>query len=253
MQTVVKLENFAKSYRTGAFEVQAVCGVSLEVRSGESVAIMGASGSGKSTLMNTIGCLDRPTSGHYWLDDVGIGGLDSDSLADLRNRKLGFVFQGFNLLARTSAMENVELPLLYAHRGLTRRQKHDRALQALTLVGLADRAAHHSNQLSGGQQQRVAIARALVNEPTLLLADEPTGNLDTLTSIEIMGVFQRLNDAGMTIIMVTHELDIARYCRRMVLMRDGRVICDQVITDRANATDELTKLQAGQQAVQLNA
>ena len=253
MQTIVTLRDFTKSYRAGEVEVQAVRGVSLEVHPGEFAAIMGASGSGKSTLLNTLGCLDRPSSGRYWLDDTETGTLDSDTLADLRNRKLGFVFQGFNLLTRTTAMENVELPLLYARSGLSRRQRHERAMQALSAVGLAERATHHTNQLSGGQQQRVAIARALVNEPKLLLADEPTGNLDTLTSLEIMDVFQRLNDAGMTIIMVTHELDIARLCRRMVVMRDGRLIRDQSIAGRVKAADELDQLRAEQQTAQLTA
>jgi len=253
MQTIVKLQDLAKSYRTGEIEVQAVRGVSLEVRPGEFVAIMGASGSGKSTLMNTLGCLDRPSGGRYWLDDTETSTLESDTLADLRNRKLGFVFQGFNLLPRTTAIENVELPLLYARNSYTRRQRHDRAVHALTIVGLGERTTHHPNQLSGGQQQRVAIARALVNEPKLLLADEPTGNLDTLTSIEIMGMFQRLNDAGMTIMMVTHELDVARFCRRMVVMRDGRVIRDQPIADRLSAAGEINRLRAEQQTVQLTA
>jgi putative ABC transport system ATP-binding protein len=206
---------------------------------------MGASGSGKSTLMNAIGCLDRPTSGKYWLDGVDVGTLDRDDLADLRNEKIGFVFQGFNLLSRTSALENVELPMLYARPGVRGRDQLDRALKALETVGLSDRADHHPNQLSGGQQQRVAIARALVNQPKLLLADEPTGNLDSRTSIEIMGVFQELNAQGMTVVMVTHELDIAHYSSRKVIMRDERV------TDRLFAPKELSRLDREQQAVQL--
>ena len=251
MPPVIKLESFAKTYYTGEVEVPAVRSVSLEILAGEFVAIMGASGSGKSTLMNTLGCLDRPTSGHYFLDGVDVGDLDRDQLADLRNQKIGFVFQGFNLLSRTSALENVELPMLYARPGRATREQRDRAQQALALVGLADRADHHPNQLSGGQQQRVAIARALVNQPKLLLADEPTGNLDTHTSIEIMGIFQDLNQRGMTIVMVTHELDIARYTRRSVIMRDGRVVGDQPVTQRLVATEELDKLKREQQAIQL--
>src|SRR6185295_3248884 len=226
MTAVIKLENFSKTYYTGEVEVPAVRTVSLEINPGEFVAIMGASGSGKSTLMNTIGCLDRPTGGRYLLDGVDVGQLDRDELADLRNQKIGFVFQGFNLLSRTSALENVELPLLYSRAG--RHANHEElAFQALERVGLGDRADHHPSQLSGGQQQRVAIARALVNEPALLLADEPTGNLDTHTSIEIMSIFQQLNRRGMTIVMVTHELDIARYTLRTVVMRDGRVVLDE--------------------------
>lgn len=251
MQPVIKLESFAKTYYTGEVEVPAVRSVSLEILPGEFVAIMGASGSGKSTLMNSLGCLDRPTSGHYFLDGVNVGDLDRDQLADLRNQKIGFVFQGFNLLSRTSALENVELPMLYARPGRPAREQRELANKALALVGLAERADHHPNQLSGGQQQRVAIARALVNEPKLLLADEPTGNLDTHTSIEIMGIFQDLNQRGMTIVMVTHELDIARYMRRSVIMRDGRVVSDQPVTQRLVATEELEKLKREQQAIQL--
>jgi putative ABC transport system ATP-binding protein len=251
MQPVVRLENFSKTYHTGEVEVQAVRGVSLEIQPGEFVAIMGASGSGKSTLMNTIGCLDRPTSGRYLLDGVDVGELDRDELADLRNQKIGFVFQGFNLLSRTSALENIELPMLYTRPGIKGRQQQDRALKALELVGLTDRADHHPSQLSGGQQQRVAIARALVNEPKLLLADEPTGNLDSHTSIEIMGIFQDLNRRGMTVLMVTHELDIARYAMRTVVMRDGRIVSDQPIKNRFDALAELRKLEREQQAVQL--
>ena len=225
MGALIRLDKVSKTYRTGDIEVHAVCGVSLDIGAGEFVAVMGASGSGKSTLMNILGCLDRPTSGRYVLDGVEVSDLDRDQLADLRNRKLGFVFQGFHLLSRTSALENVELPLLYA-RGLTTAQQRERALRALDLVGLADRADHYPNQLSGGQQQRVAIARALVNEPVLLLADEPTGNLDSRTSVEIMGVFQRLNAQGITILMVTHESDIARHTTRTIVMRDGLIVAD---------------------------
>ena len=248
---VIQLEDFHKTYVSGEVEVHAVRGVSLTVQPGEFVAIMGASGSGKSTMMNTLGCLDRPTRGRFLLDGVDVGALNRDELADLRNQKIGFVFQGFNLLARTTALENVELPMLYTRPGLNSRNQRERGIKTLALVGLADRADHTPSQLSGGQQQRVAIARALVNEPKLLLADEPTGNLDSRTSIEIMGIFQQLNDQGMTVIMVTHELDIARYCRRVVVMRDGLVRSDEAVKDRFLATNELAKLDAEQKAVQL--
>ena len=248
---VIKLDNFTKVYFGSEIEVHAVRGVSLEIQRGEFVAIMGASGSGKSTMLNIIGCLDRPTSGKYFLDGVDAGSLDRNELADLRNRKIGFVFQGFNLLSRTSALENVELPLLYARSGLSSDEQRERALRALEQVGLDDRAHHHPSQLSGGQQQRVAIARSLVNDPALLLADEPTGNLDSSTSIEIMGIFQALNQRGMTIVMVTHELDIARYTQRMVVMRDGRIIRDERVNNRLKASEELDKLREEQQAVQL--
>jgi putative ABC transport system ATP-binding protein len=248
---VVKLENFSKVYVNSEVEVHAVRNVSLDIQPGEFVAIMGASGSGKSTMLNTIGCLDRPTSGKYFLDGVDIGTLNRNDLADLRNRKIGFVFQGFNLLSRTTALENVELPMMYARPGLSSTEQREKALRALERVGLDDRAQHHPSQLSGGQQQRVAIARALVNEPALLLADEPTGNLDSSTSIEIMGIFQSLNQRGMTIAMVTHELDIARYTQRMVVMRDGRIIRDERVVNRLAAADELDKLRQEHQAVQL--
>jgi putative ABC transport system ATP-binding protein len=251
VNAVIKLESIHKTYHTGEIDVLAVRGVSLEIAKGEFVAVMGASGSGKSTLMNIIGCLDRPTTGRYFLDDTDVSGLARDALAGLRNRKLGFVFQGFNLLSRTSALENVELPMLYTHDHMTHSVQRDRALRALEIVGLTDRAGHMPNQLSGGQQQRVAIARALVNEPAVLLADEPTGNLDSRTSVEVMGVFQKLNDAGITIIMVTHELDIAAYTRRNVVMRDGQVVSDKPVARRLFATEELGKLQQAHQAVQL--
>jgi putative ABC transport system ATP-binding protein len=248
---IIQLEDFRKTYVSGEVEVHAVRGVTLTVQPGEFVAIMGASGSGKSTMMNTLGCLDRPTSGRFFLDGVNVGELSRDELADLRNQKIGFVFQGFNLLARTTALENVELPMLYCRPGVGGRNQRERGERALALVGLTDRADHTPSQLSGGQQQRVAIARALVNQPKLLLADEPTGNLDSRTSIEIMGIFQQLNDQGMTVIMVTHELDIARYCRRVVVMRDGLVRSDEVVKNRFLATEELAKLDAEQKAVQL--
>jgi putative ABC transport system ATP-binding protein len=201
--------------------------------------------------MNTIGCLDRATRGKYLLDGTDVSQLNRDELADIRNLKIGFVFQGFNLLSRTSALENVELPMLYTHHHLSGREQRERALKSLEMVGLGQRSGHHPNQLSGGQQQRVAIARALVNQPALLLADEPTGNLDTQTSIEIMGVFQKLNDEGITIVMVTHELDIAQYTKRTVVMRDGVIVTDAPVTDRLKAETELERLREAQQAVRL--
>ena len=241
VKPVIQLEGIEKVYQTGEVAVKAVRGVSLTVKPGEFVAVMGASGSGKSTLMNLIGCLDRPTAGRYLLDGEEVGALSKSDLSRVRNQRLGFVFQGFNLLSRTSALENVELPLLYSPSGHGRRELRQRSLAALERVGLADRAEHHPSQLSGGQQQRVAIARALVNEPALLLADEPTGNLDTRTSLEIMAIFQELNRKGMTILMVTHEPDIARYCLREITMRDGRVVSDQAVPDRLDAAADLAK------------
>ena len=252
MATVIKLEEVHKTYHTGEVDVHAVCGVSLEIMQGEFVAIMGASGSGKSTMMNIIGCLDRPSEGHYFLDGVDVSHLDRDELAAIRNKKLGFVFQGFNLLSRTSALENVELPLLYTHDHITSLQQRELALHALEIVGLSDRADHYPNQLSGGQQQRVAIARALVNNPAVLLADEPTGNLDTRTSVEVMGVFQKLNSEGITIVMVTHELDIASYTKRNIIMRDGVVVNDVLVQKRLVAEVELRTLQQAHQAVKLS-
>ncbi len=251
MQPIIQLDHFTKTYQTGEIEVRAVRGVTLTVMPGEFVAIMGASGSGKSTMMNTIGCLDRPSGGKYLLDGVDIGELGRDDLADLRNEKIGFVFQGFNLLSRTSALENVELPLLYSRNRIGAGEQRERSMESLKLVGLGDRSDHHPNQLSGGQQQRVAIARALVNRPKLLLADEPTGNLDSQTSIEIMGIFQELNCKGMTVVMVTHEMDVARYTKRMIVMRDGRVVSDQAVEDRLDAPTQLKKLEEEQKAIQL--
>ena len=238
---VIRLEKLEKTYQSGDVPVRAVRSLSLTVEAGEFVAVMGASGSGKSTLMNLIGCLDRPTSGGYWLDGEDVGSLSKSALSRVRNQRLGFVFQGFNLLSRTSALENVELPLLYSPEGHGRRELRKRSLAALDQVGLAERAGHHPSQLSGGQQQRVAIARALVNSPSLLLADEPTGNLDTRTSLEIMSIFQALNRRGMTILMVTHEPDIARYCLREITMRDGRIVSDRPVEGRLDAATELEK------------
>src|SRR6266704_6837405 len=240
--TVVKLIDVHKTYRSGEVEVQAVRGVSLEIQRGEFVALMGASGSGKSTLMNLLGCLDRPTRGQYLLDNTDVSRLNRDQLADIRNGKLGFVFQSFNLLPRTSARENVELPLLYGRHQLSNQQLHERADRVLASVGLQGREEHHPSQLSGGQQQRVAIARALINDPEVVLADEPTGNLDSQTSVEIMAIFQQLNERGITIIMVTHEQDIAAYARRNVVMRDGLILNDLNVTRRLDAATELAKI-----------
>jgi putative ABC transport system ATP-binding protein len=251
MNPVIKLTDIHKIYHTGEVDVHAVRGVSLDIFPGEFVAIMGSSGSGKSTLMNTIGCLDRPTDGKYLLDDIDVSTLDRDARAKIRNAKIGFVFQGFNLLARTTALENCEMPMLYNHTRVTAQEQRERALHSLDLVGLAQRSDHKPNQLSGGQQQRVAIARALVNRPALLLADEPTGNLDSQTSIDVMGVFQKLNDSGMTVIMVTHELDVARYTKRMIILKDGKILTDEKVKDRLSAETELQKLRQEQAAVKL--
>ena len=239
MAPVIQLDHVWKTYHTGDFELHAVRDVSLRIERGEFVAVMGSSGSGKSTMMNIIGCLDRPSAGCYLLDGNDISTLDRNGLADIRNQKIGFVFQGFNLLTRTSAVENVELPMMYNRTGIGTREMRRRAMEALDMVGLSKRYDHHPNQLSGGQQQRVAIARALVNQPALLLADEPTGNLDTRTSIEIMDVFQTLNDKGITILMVTHEADIARYNKRCIVMRDGTVRSDTPVDDRLDAREQL--------------
>ena len=226
---MLELEDVTKIYSTGAVEVRALNGVSLHVDEGEMVAIMGHSGSGKSTMMNILGCLDAPTSGHYRLDGVDVGGLTDNQLAAIRNRKIGFVFQSFNLVSRTSAIRNVELPLIYAGA----RARRNSARLALEQVGLSDREKHLPNELSGGQQQRVAIARALINDPTLLLADEPTGNLDTTSSIEIMKLLDALNDAGRTVVIITHEEEVARFAKRIVRMRDGRIESDQVQRSRS--------------------
>jgi putative ABC transport system ATP-binding protein len=227
---LVQLEKVSKVYRMGDVEVHALRHISLSIPRGDFLAIMGASGSGKSTLMNIMGCLDRPTSGHYLLAGRDISALGSGELAEVRNRTLGFVFQNFNLLARTSALENVELPLLYA--SVSARARHSRATEALQRVGLGDRLHHHPNQMSGGQQQRVAIARALVTSPQIILADEPTGNLDSRTSVEIMSLFQELGRSGITVALVTHEPDIAQFASRVLVMRDGRIVADQRQTPR---------------------
>jgi len=248
---VIQLRNLARTYQSGEVEVKAVRGVTLDIERGDFVAIMGASGSGKSTLMNTLGCLDQPTSGEFLLDGIAVADLDRKELAKLRNKKLGFVFQSFNLLARTSAQDNVELPLFYSHPIVSLRERHERARLALEKVGLSDRRDHLPSQLSGGQQQRVAIARALAGRPEVLLADEPTGNLDTRTSIEIMGLFQELNESGITIIMVTHELEIAAFCKRMVVMRDGQVISDTPNENRRFARQQLTVLDQAEQKARL--
>ncbi len=238
---VIDVRHLSKVYASGANRVHALRGVDLTVAPGEMIAVMGASGSGKSTMMNILGCLDTPTSGSYLLDGVRVDGLSPNDLADIRNQKLGFVFQGFNLLSRTAAVDNVELPLLYDRTG---RFKDTRALalKALAQVGLEERADHMPNELSGGQQQRVAIARALVTQPTLLLADEPTGNLDSRTSVEIMALFQSLNDKGITILLVTHEPDIARYAKRIIEVRDGRLLHDIQVADRAIASVDLQSM-----------
>jgi putative ABC transport system ATP-binding protein len=238
---VIQLSHVHKIYQMGDVEVHALRGISLTVNQGEFIAIMGASGSGKSTTMNIIGCLDRPTRGQYILDDQDVSELSKDERADIRNRKIGFVFQGFNLLSRTSALENVELPMLYSNVGTA--ERHQRAMEALTAVGLSGREYSHPNQLSGGQQQRVAIARALVNRPALILADEPTGNLDSRTSVEVMDIFQKLNrEQGITLVLVTHEPDIAEYADRVIIFKDGKIKSDYRVSNRRNASEELKML-----------
>jgi len=246
---VIAVKNLVKTYKVGEVEVRALRGVNLEVQRGEFLAVTGPSGSGKSTFMHIVGCLDRPTSGQYFLDGQDVSRMSKDALAAVRNRKIGFVFQGFNLLSRTSALDNVELPLLYGG-SLKTAERHKRAKEMLEAVGLGERFDHHPNQLSGGQQQRVAIARALINTPSILLADEPTGNLDTRTSIEVMGLFQRLNlERGITVVLITHEMDIAEYGTRIVSFRDGQVVADRNVSRRRNAVDELTNLPEPAEAV----
>src|SRR5215472_7357941 len=239
-EAVIRVEELHKYYRLGETRVHALRGVSLAVERGDFVAIMGASGSGKSTFMNILGCLDKPTSGKYLLEGIDVSKHDKKALALIRNQKIGFVFQGFNLLARTTAQENTELPTLYTK--ISRAEREKRAAESLAMVGLADRANHFPSQMSGGQQQRVAIARALVNRPSILFADEPTGNLDSRTSVEIMEIFQRLNDAGLTIVLVTHEHDIAQYAKRVLVFRDGKVRKDDFVVNRPRAHEVLKTL-----------
>jgi putative ABC transport system ATP-binding protein len=240
---VIQLDHIHKTYTMGDVDVHALRGVSLTIREGEFVAIMGASGSGKSTTMNILGCLDRPTRGTYILDGEDVSEMSKDERADIRCQKIGFVFQGFNLLSRTSALENVELPMLYL--GVETAERHQRAMEALAAVGLAGREQNHPNQLSGGQQQRVAVARSLVNNPALILADEPTGNLDSRTSVEVMEIFQRLNrERGITLVLVTHEADIAQYAQRVVVFKDGKIKKDYQIEKQRNAAEELKNLPA---------
>ncbi len=241
---VIAIRNLVKTYIVGEVEVRALRGVTLDVKRGEFLAVTGPSGSGKSTLMHILGCLDRPTSGQYILDGRDVSQMSKDQLAEVRNQKIGFVFQGFNLLSRTTALDNVELPLLYRSKSKLRTSKrHEMAMEALTAVGLGKRFDHHPNQLSGGQQQRVAIARALITQPSILLADEPTGNLDTRTSIEVMGIFQRLNvERGITVLLITHEMDIAEYGTRIIKCRDGQIVSDDMVTRRRVAEDELKAL-----------
>jgi putative ABC transport system ATP-binding protein len=238
---VIELDHIHKTYTMGDVEVHALRGVSLTIRQGEFVAIMGASGSGKSTTMNILGCLDRPTRGTYILDGEDVSQMSKDERADIRCQKIGFVFQGFNLLSRTSALENVELPMLYL--GVDAAQRRQRAMEALAAVGLAGREQNHPNQLSGGQQQRVAVARSLVNHPALILADEPTGNLDSRTAVEVMEIFQRLNrERGITLVLVTHEPDIAQYADRIIIFKDGKIKSDYQVEDKRDAAEELKNL-----------
>jgi putative ABC transport system ATP-binding protein len=241
LKTIIKTVELTKTYKVGEVEVHALNSVNLQINEGEFVAIMGASGSGKSTLMNLLGCLDQPSTGDYFLDGINTSKLSKNEYATIRNQKIGFVFQGFNLLSRTTALENVELPLMY-DRNMRIVNPKAKAEEVLTRVGLADRMDHQPNQLSGGQQQRVAIARALVNEPSLILADEPTGNLDSRMSVEVLGLFQKLNNEGITVVLVTHERDFAKFAKRIVELKDGKIIKDFVIKDRLDADEEMKKL-----------
>jgi putative ABC transport system ATP-binding protein len=247
---VISVRNLVKTYTVGEVVVRALRGCDFDVEAGEFVAVTGPSGSGKSTLMHILGCLDRPTSGQYFLDGKDVSKMSKDELAAIRNKKIGFVFQGFNLLSRTTALDNVELPLLYnSGAKLKAVERHTRAMAALSAVGLGERYHHYPNQLSGGQQQRVAIARSLINEPSIILADEPTGNLDTRTSMEVMGIFQRLNkERGITIVLITHEMDIAEYGTRLVRFRDGKIQVDQKIAKRRDADQELAALPPAEEA-----
>lgn len=241
VKNIIKTVDLTKIYKVGEIEIPALKSVNIDINEGEFVAIMGASGSGKSTLMNLIGCLDKPTSGEYYLDGVNTSNLTKNEYAEIRNQKIGFVFQGFNLLQRTSALENVELPLMY-DRSLRIKNPHKKALEVLERVGLEERIHHEPNQLSGGQQQRVAIARALVNEPSLILADEPTGNLDSIMSIDVLSLFQKLNNEGITIVLVTHEKDLAKFANRIIELRDGKIIRDLMLERKLIAEEELDKL-----------
>jgi putative ABC transport system ATP-binding protein len=236
--SIIEIKSLRKDYHVGEVTVHALRGVDLKIHEGEFVAIMGASGSGKSTMLNILGCLDKPTYGDYLLDGINVNSMDKDAIAKLRNLKLGFVFQAYNLLARTTALENVELPLFY-NPMIKSKERKEAALRALQAVGLSDRMHHMPNQLSGGQQQRVAIARSLVNDPVLILADEPTGNLDTRTSFEIMDLFQDLNEKGRTILFVTHETDIAKFAKRNIMFRDGKISRESIVTERVNAKEIL--------------
>ena len=242
---VISIKNLVKTYVVGEVEVRALRGVTLDVQPGEFLAVTGPSGSGKSTLMHILGCLDRPTSGQYFLDGQDVSQMSKDELAEVRNNKIGFVFQGFNLLSRTSALDNVELPLLYGSAKMKSSERRRRAMESLDAVGLGQRSDHHPNQLSGGQQQRVAIARALITRPSILLADEPTGNLDTRTSIEVMGIFQKLNlERGITVLVITHEQDISEYGTRTIMCRDGLIVSDSPVKQRRSADVELQALPA---------
>ncbi len=240
-RSLISVKDLSRTYKMGEIEFYALRGVSLEIQKGDFAAVMGPSGSGKSTFMNLLGCLDHPTGGSYFLDGVDVLKLSKNQLAELRNQKIGFIFQSFNILARTSAIENVELPMLYNNK-LNTKERKEKAMAALKSVGLADRADHLPSQLSGGQQQRVAIARSLVNDPVVIMADEPTGNLDTRSSYEIMDIFQQLNEKGITIIMVTHETDIAQFARTNILFRDGQIVSNVPVTERKFAKEELPKL-----------